>query len=406
MKMNPLIYPMTYQLDPNIISNKIIKKSIRGYYSDYFIFNYDKLGMCFNDEKTGMYRSVVFSNPDKRLLAFSPVMSISSAVFMNKYPVIDYDVYIQEFVEGIMINLFYDYRVDKWVIATKGGIGGKYGYGNVSNVSNKTLNKHDTFYEMFLDALHANKDESLNHLEFLDYFPKCLSYTFILQHPKNIISVPVSKPRVVLVSAYLINKEKNTAEFIPMPYYERWPEFKNLAGIIEFPKDYVFHEYKEMFSDLYSENKSTGYIITNIRTGERCRIKSYTHDILKRMTRIDSTIHYQYFCIRHLGKLKEYMKMFPQHKKAFYLIEEEYENMIKRIHDLYCDVYIYKTIYPDTLDIKDYTHIYKLHHNVYLPSINNKGSGGLRKVYKKTVRKYFDSMEPRELLHITSQDKR
>jgi hypothetical protein len=95
--------------------------------------------------------------------------------------------------------------------------------------------------------------------------------------------------------------------------------------------------------------------------------------------------------------------MFPHHKKTFFLIEEEYENMIKKVHNLYCDVYIYKTVDPDTLDIKDYTHIYKLHHNIYLPSINTKL---LRKVYKKTVRKYFDSMEPRELLYIMSEDKR
>jgi hypothetical protein len=394
---------MTYQLDPNIISNKITKKSIRGYYSDYFILNYDKLRMCFNDESkdSSVYRSVVFSNPENKLLSFSPVMSVNPSVFMNKFPVIDYDIIIQEYVEGIMINLFYDDRVNKWVIATKGGIGGKYSYGQGTGKgtsTKKTLEKPDTFYEMFLDALHANKDETLNQLSLLEYMPKCLSYTFILQHPKNVISVPVLKPTAVLVSVYLINKEKNIAEFVPTVYYERWPEFKNLAGIIEFPLHYHFHEYTEMFT-----NKGTGYIITNIRTGERCRIKSYNHDILKRMTRIDSAIHYKYFCIRHLGKLKEYIKMFPHHKKTFFLIEEEYENMIKKVHNLYCDVYIYKTVYPDTLDIKDYTHIYKLHHNIYLPSINTKL---LRKVYKKTVRKYFDSMEPRELLYIMSEDKR
>ena len=155
-----------------------------------------------------------------------------------------------------------------------------------------------------------------------------------------------------------------------------------------------------------TESDLAGYMITNIRTGERCRIKSYKYDILKRMTRINAETHYQYFCIRRIGKLKEYIKAFPHYKKTFYLIEEEYDNMITKIHDLYCDVYIYKTKDPDTLDISHYTHIYKLHHNVYLPSINGKALGGLRKVYKKTVRKYFDSMEPRELLYIMSEDKR
>ena len=405
--MNPLMYPMTYQLDPNIISNKITKKSIRGHYSNYYVLNYDKLGMCFNDEKNGAYRSVVFSNPENRLLAFSPVMSIPTFVFTEKHPSIDSDILIQEYVEGVMINLFYDYRVSKWIMATKGAIGGKYGYGSggKGNATNKTLDKHDTFYEMFMDALHANKSESLNNLAVIDCFLKSLSYTFILQHPKNIISVQVLKPRLVLVSVYLINSEKNQAEFIPTTYYEKWPEFKNLAGIIEFPKQYEFHDYKEAIKE-NTESDLAGYMITNIRTGERCRIKSYKYDILKRMTRVNVETHYQYFCIRHIGKLKEYIKTYPQHKKTFYLIEEEYDNMITKIHDLYCDVYIYKTKDPDTLEISDYTHIYKLHHNVYLPSIKNKGSGGLRKVYKKTVRKYFDLMEPRELLYIMSEDKR
>lgn len=398
--MNPLISPMTYYLDPNIISNKIIKKSIRGYYSDYYILNYDKLGICFDDEKTGIYRSVVFSNPENCLLSFSPTMSISSFAFIEKYPTINYDILINEFVEGVMINLFYDYRVKKWVIATKSAIGGKYGYGT----NNKTINKRDTFYEMFLDALHINKSESLNNIEMLEYFPKLLSYTFILQHPKNVISIPVSKPRIVLVSVYLINSEKNQAEFIPSIFYENWPEFKNISGIIDFPKQYEFHDYGEVIKQNMAADFA-GYMITNVRTGERCRIKSNKYNIMKKMTRMDSSIQYHYFCIRRIGKLKEYVKEFPNYKKAFYLIEEEYENMIKMIHDLYCDIYIYKTKDADDIDIKHLTHVYKIHHNIYLQSVHCL-LGPLRKVYKKTVRKYFDEMDPRELLYIMSEDKR
>lgn len=399
--MNPLILPMTYQLDPNTTSNKIIKKSIRGYYSDYYVLNYDKFGMHFNEEskELSMYRSVVFSNPEKKLLSFSPVMSISTSVFMNKYPNINYDIIIQEYMEGVMINLFYDYRVNKWVISTKGGIGGKYAFGN-----EKPESIRDTFYEMFLDALRANKDESLNHLEMLECFPKCMSYTFILQHPKNVISVPVSKPRLVLISVYLINREKNQADFIPCVFYEKWPEFN--TGIIEFPKQTAFQDYMEMFRKNTEHGSGTGYILTNVQNGDRCRIKSYNHNILRQMTRVNAEIHYQYFCIRRIGKLTEYIKSFSHHKKIFHLIEEDYENLITKIHDLYCGVYIYKTIDSDNVEIEYFTHIYKLHHNVYLPSIKIKGVGGLRKVYKKTVRKYFDAMEPRELLFILSADKR
>jgi hypothetical protein len=193
--------------------------------------------------------------------------------------------------------------------------------------------------------------------------------------------------------------QHNIAEFIPCSVYKNWQEFKNISTIIEYPKQYIFQDYKQILEN----DTGYGYIITNNLTGERCRIKSITGETLKQMVKIDSSTQYLYFCVRRIGKLKDFSILYSQYKKAFYTIEEEYENFISNIHDLYCKLYIYKLIDKEDIELKYFTHIYKIHHNVFLPSLKNEKK---QKIYKKTVRKYFDSMEPRELLFFLSDDKR
>ena len=395
--MNELMIPVTYKLDMNICSyNKVKKKSIKKSYADYFILQYDKTYMCFDDNENGMYRSVVFSNPEKKILSFSPVKTIPPYVFIDRYPVINDEIIIKEHIEGVMINLFYDDRISRWKIATKGAIGGNYGF-------TKPNNKNEKFYDMFLDSLCANKDETLNEIEIIKILPKNFSYTFILQHPNNIISKPVKRSHCYLIAVYSINNIENEVEYIPSTTYENWQLFHDINGTIEFPKQYYTTQYESITKTDYGIN----YIITNIRTGEHCKISSFYKELLKKTIHIDSSIQYQYFCMRRIGKTKEYIKMFPKNKKAFFDLQDDYEYFVTTIYELYCNCYIYKTTNINDIEPKYFTHIYKLHHEIYLPSISNKKiNKKIDKIYRKTVLKYFDNKDPRELLFILSSDKR
>jgi hypothetical protein len=390
--MNELMIPVTYKVDIDSCSNKINKKNIKKTYANYFILQYDKTCICFNDTKNGMYRSVVFSNPEKKILSFSPVKSIPTYIFIDRYPIINDEIVIKEHIEGVMINLFYDYRINKWKIATKGAIGGNYGF-------IKPTTKNETFYDMFLESLRANKHETLNEIEIIKILPKNFSYTFILQHPNNIISKPVKKTHCYLIAVYSINSNQNEVEYIPSTKYENWSVFNDINGIIEFPKQYYTNDYESIIKTDYGID----YVITNILSGEHCKVSSFYRELLKKTIHIDSSIQYQYFCMRRIGKIKEYIKMFPKHKKSFFDIQDDYEYFVSTIYELYCNCYIYKTTNISDIEPIYFTHIYKLHHEIYLPSLS---SGKTQKIYRKTVLKYFDSKDPRELLFIMSSDKR
>ena len=62
-----------------------------------------------------------------------------------------------------MVNLFYDSRIRKWEIATKGAIGGNYWYyRNSYDGDNKS---QLTFRQMFLESLGYDVDEVIMNLQ-------------------------------------------------------------------------------------------------------------------------------------------------------------------------------------------------------------------------------------------------
>jgi len=410
--MMGFLEPVLHKLDMDACSpEKIKKKFIRGLYSDYYLLQYEKLGLCFNDYKNMLYRSAIFSYPEKEVLSFTPMKSVSLAVFMEENPVLSEHIWVNEYAEGVMIQLFYDKRVNKWIMGTKGGVGGNYGYGSGSN---------DTFYDMFLDALHANRNETLNQLLLLELLPKEFSYTFILQHPNvinvfNITNVNNSL-HLYLVSVYHIDSVNNQVEFVPQAFFEKWPVFANISGIIEFPKSHYFCSYDNIKESMHGQGVES-LVITNMRNGHHCRIKSESYEVQRKSKLIPALTQYQYLCMRRIDKVHDYLKYIPGKKKAFYTVQADFENLISEVHQYYCDYYIFKRADQYSKDKSKYfTHIYKIHHTIYLPSLKNERNRTFiqtgeqqtnvvkpRKIYKKTVRHYFESTEPRELLFLLNR---
>ena len=366
------------------IQNKIKQKLVATERQLYTIMNYDKHMLCFNDTKNGLFRSVIFSYPQNQVLSFTPPKTMDFIDFMKNYPTITDNIIINENIEGIMIQLFFDDRTNNWEIATKGNIGGKY------YISGKTTDTTLTFYEMFLEALCVT---SLSG-SFFDGLQKDMSYTFILQHPKNVIVLPVERPRLVLISVYKMNFE-NLVEYIPSTIYDGWSEFKNINNLIEFPKQYNIAEYSELID---YPNIKCGFVITNIETGERAVLESSFYNQLKTIQSIKPHVQYQYLCLRRINKVADYLIVYPFFTKQFHKIREHYEEFMSNVYRSYMNFYVYKNT-KQVLE-KYRQHIYKIHHTIYLPNITT------YIVSRKTVQDYFNKMEPSQLLYILSEDNR
>ena len=246
MSTTKIIYSLNVDNEFIEKQTNITEKIYSTNYEDYVILHpQNNEWEDASSNKEEIYHSVILENPSRRLLSFAPprnkeflnindflLFSNDNFTFSNNISNMD-EFYINEFVEGTFIHLFYDRRISCWEIATKRAIGGKYSYFHIPGKDNIS------YREMVMEAFRESIDTTLNALPFLEFLPKQYSYSFVLQHPSNHIVIPIHTPKMYLVSVYEINSEENTATFISPLEYQKWSEFDNLRdGIIYFPKQY------------------------------------------------------------------------------------------------------------------------------------------------------------------------
>uniref|UniRef100_A0A6C0DNP7 Uncharacterized protein n=1 Tax=viral metagenome TaxID=1070528 RepID=A0A6C0DNP7_9ZZZZ len=401
----------------------------------YSVLNYNKLGVCFNDFNTLKYRSAIFSFPEKLPLSFSPPKSVSWESFQQSYMYHARDpgdqvelilknsaeLHVNEYIEGVMIHLFYDPRTSSWEIATKGGVGGKYSYyGNLSkDPMNSEKRSRPYFYDMFMEAFRENKSADINTLPFLESLPKHMCYIFMLQHPRNKIVLPIKRPVLYLIRVYYVMK--HGVAFISPKYYEQWYIFRNMKGIVEFPKQLEFETKTDVESFFQTETTSggncitPGVAITNEFTGELTILKNPHYDVLKTQQKLKPLTQYQYLCHRRMGGSDNYLQLFPQYKRVFFSIENEYMNFIKHVHQCYINTHVFQRMGVD-YGPKYAVHIQNIHKELYLPMMRafsqknrrNATANPIRrpKVTQVMILQYFDRVEPREMLYILNWDTR
>ena len=185
----------------------------------YSMIKYDKqaYGLIQDDYNTiGLLRSVVVDD-EGRIVAFSPPKSLfvtkEREDHFNKNnimsPMEDDDDkimntnewYAEEFVEGTMINLFYSDKGEAWEIATKSTVGGNVTFFSPKNPKeNIEVRDKDTFRNMFF--------ETCTKLGFkYENLPKEFMYSFVLQHPKNRIVLPINQATLYIIGVYSVNQD-------------------------------------------------------------------------------------------------------------------------------------------------------------------------------------------------------
>lgn len=372
----------------------------------YLILNADVNEWNTNDtleKEADIYHSVILEYPSKRLLSFAPPQNLEYSDGFSSFVGENNEIYINEFVEGTFIHLFYDSRISSWEIATKRAIGGNYSYFHIPGKENIT------YRQMIIEAF-REKDISFNQLPFLEYLPKNHCYSFVLQHPANHIVIPIETPKMYLVSVYEIDTDKNTATFISPWEYQSWSIFTDLKdGILYFPKTYNIcnenmNEYLhliQLYASIHTPYTHMGLMFTNLNTGKRCSIINPNYEEMCKVRGNYTNIQYQYLCLRRINKVMNFLIFFPQYKSLFYEYKTQMDTFIQNIHQCYISYYINKSgVY---ISKKYFSIIYTLHHSVFLPSVTASLQSGIYEkiiIKQSVIKEYLNQMDPGKLLHI------
>lgn len=373
---------MTIYEVPPISSPKIIEKEVvvRDTGMKYRVLKYDEKYVCDDDTKTGLYRSVIYTD-DGGLVCYSSPKSESIDLFKEKHPKIGEDIFVSEVAEGTMISLFWDDRIGGWELATKGSVGGNYWFYRTQYENETETQK--TFREMFLEVFRVSdlKTEVFSLLPSGDEKTR-MCYNFVLQHPDNHIIQNIAHPRVVLVSVYGI-KEQHVAEYVPYETYKEWNVWQELSGMIRFPNEFEGLDSVEAYGRiLYSmvPGRSLCSIVPGLmfldkKTGERACLENPAYNELKELRGNNPNLHYQYLCLLRIGKVADFLTHFPQYKRLFGRFRQQWDSFVTNIHQAYITYYIksVRTISEEgrpLISKRYFPLIYKLHHEVYLPSLS------------------------------------
>ena len=335
----------------NHYSTKENKENEENNHTKYDIVRYNK-DMLSSDliSTYGLLRSVILSG--SQIVGFAPPKSISGENFMTKFPIITDMIVAQEFIEGTMINVFFDSVNSCWQISTRNTVGAEvYFFKETNKWSNKTFN------QMFLEACLFNNlnIQSLNQK---------YCYSFVLQHPENRIVVPFKTTQLFLVAVYEICQTEDCVLVKEIDLNELMEEQSWRLTSVRFPETHNFTTYTELINKFASPNTPydiLGIVVKNIETGERTKFRNPIYEEVRQLRGNQPKLQYQYLCLRHSGKMSEFLKYFPEYKLNMSKFRDQVHMFTNTLHQNYISCYVRKE-----KQLKEYpeqyrTHMFKLH---------------------------------------------
>ena len=339
----------------------------------YKILKYDKQTLTPDMvEKLGLCRSIICSN--NKINVFSPAKSLSYEVFKEQFN--ELECYAEEFIEGTMINLFYDDDVNKWEIATKSSVGGGVSY----------FKDQPTFEQLFYEICsHIN-------LEF-DKLGKGYVYSFVMQHPKNKFVLPIQEMRLYLVAIYKIDGLK--VQEISRAEFQGDTELSEVLTKSWHPFQFTFDSYDGLKDQFGSMNTDINYmgIMIKTQTGKRTKIRNPNYEYLKQLRGNSTKLQYHYLCLRQMNRVKEYLQFFPEARKSFSGFRKQIHLFTDNLYSNYIKCYIRKEKPLIEFPSQFRSHMYSLHQQ-YLSIKEQNGY-----IHKYIVITYINSIDPARLMY-------
>jgi len=382
----------------NVLNVKDTINRITG--QPYKVVTYDKEQLCYLPETEfilyGLFRSVVINPTTNKIVAFSPPKSIPFEVFYNKYCDFSSDVIAEEFVEGTMINLFYEKSCQAWEISSRRNVGGTNRFFQLSTM--RTDLDSDDFRGMFFEALDHNNVQIGN-------LNQNYCYSFVLQHPNNRIVVPFEHPQLYLVEVYEIvqqQKEDNSetiVNIIDIRSIEIAEQF--IGGDVKYPQLYDTQIYSvENYQDIINIFTTSmpyiilGVIFKNVTTGLRTKVRNPAYEYVRQLRGNQPKLSYHYLCLRkNPNILSDFLLYYPEYKCDFVIYKRKLEEFTETLYNSYVSCYIQKKAPLNTYPKEYKTHMFCIHQK-YLTELKQIK----KRVTMPMIGAYLNTVEPALLM--------
>jgi len=372
-------------------------------------YNKEKLKQCEKEDYDyykimSKFRSVIIKN--NKVVCYAPEKSCNYDFFKASNNSLE--CWVEDFIDGTMINVFYDNLNNCWEIATRSSVGGKIlffndvkNYQYFNEFQNNENFKNLTFRSMFFEACQINNFD-LNTLD------KKYCYSFVLQHPLNRIVTPITNMLIYLVKVYEIihplnncldqeNLNKVIINEINLNDLVNNPPYIFMNTNVKFVNRYPLNDFK--IAEQYYNGEQTpfecnGCMIYN-NQGIRTKIRNNNYEFVRKLRGNQPKLQFNYLALKQQNRVKEFLYYYPEHSvifNKFKLIVFEYTN---NLFKYYIDCFIKKEKPLREYPFQYKNHLFKLH-EIFKANLKPEG----KKVDKKVVIDYINQLHPAQLMFV------
>jgi len=358
---------------------------------DYKIMSYDSAYLNNDQILTyGVFRSIVVNSAND-VVSFFPPKKMKFTDFHKRNPDFNQSrIIVQEFVEGVGINLFWDPTIGLtggWEIASLDDVGCHVLY---SVEDNKSLR------DIFMDIIHLKNVD-------IDLLEKRFCYHFIIQHPVFGLIKYLDEPELYLISVFeIVNTGDHSVNIYTIDINK--PNMKENTNFthVKFPKFYDFTSYQQLNDDFTSIPYTTMGLHFTDKTGRQCKLINPNYEYVKYIkdsNMFDMDIfrqQYIYLCLRKEdGKVVDYLINNYLSRRHFLFFKKHLYLFTQTLYLNYVYCYVKKV-----LKLSQYSDIYQLHLKLIHQKYINELKPIKENIRKKTVIDYVNTLSPEMLMYL------
>ena len=281
------------------------------------------------------YRSII--GMGSNIVCFSPPKSMSYSEFCDTHSA--KEIVSEEFVEGTMVNVFWD--GSDWKKATKSKMDAVCFFFDTNGVFNRLF--EETLQSVNLDLNTLNKS---------------YCYSFVMQHPENRLVTAFTEIKLYLISAYYIESSLVNTKVNVVDTIQKDPVWESTR--VQFPAVLEW--------DLLKPIENMPYTIMGVSfkdpiSGDRCKLRNPAFEYVRHLRGNQPKLSYRYLELRKMGKVVEFLTFYPEHSGQFRYYQTNLHKYTNTLYNLYVNIFIKKNIQLDTVDHKYQISLKRLHYH-------------------------------------------
>ena len=318
-----------------------------------------------------LFRSVVLD--ETKIVCISPPKSVSYDE--NK----SYKLY--DFVEGTMMNAWYDSNKKNWRIASK----------SIIDAENRFYESQKLFCEMFKECCESSKFS-------FDLLDKTTCYSFVFQHPENRIINVVEEPTLYIVAAY---KNNNDNTFQKVDYMDL--QHITFNSKVKLPSQY-FTPVNKLVEKLKNKEvplSNMGIVLVEDGSIYHCKVRNETFEIIKKFKMNNTKLIYTFLNLKRKKMDSMYIKLFPESIVEFNDYLNNYYSLVSYLYDLYYDINVSKCLDITSLDASYKINLRNIH-TYYIQNLREKNI----KINKKHIDDYIINLNNHIIINLMNNNQR